>query len=148
MFKDNLIQLRRLKNLSQEQVAAEIGISRQAYAKWESGKTIPDIEKCQKLAEFYQISIDQLASTNSTPGDFVQSPPGKKIWGCATIGQRGQIVLCKGLRESFSLKPGDRLVVCSDEVQGIALIPKEVFEQKMQEAMHLSKNENHEGQEI
>ena len=46
MLKDNLIMLRNIHNYTQEEIAEKIDISRQAYAKWESGVTIPDVEKC------------------------------------------------------------------------------------------------------
>ena len=45
MLKDNLVMLRKLHGYSQEEIAEKIDISRQAYSKWESGATIPDIEK-------------------------------------------------------------------------------------------------------
>ena len=51
MLKDNLVTLRNLYGFSQEEIAGKIDISRQAYAKWETGVTIPDIEKCSLLAE-------------------------------------------------------------------------------------------------
>ena len=51
MLKDNLLMLRGMHGFSQEEIAERIGISRQAYAKWESGATIPDIEKCSRLAQ-------------------------------------------------------------------------------------------------
>lgn len=60
MLKENLIMLRKLKGFSQEEIAEKIDISRQAYGKWESGETIPDIEKCALLAEVYGITIDSL----------------------------------------------------------------------------------------
>ena len=59
MLKDNLIMLRNIHGFSQEMLAEKIGISRQAYAKWESGATIPDIEKCKRLADVYGITIDR-----------------------------------------------------------------------------------------
>ena len=46
MLKENLIMLRTIHGFSQEEIAGRINISRQAYAKWESGATIPDLEKC------------------------------------------------------------------------------------------------------
>ena len=49
---DNLFQLRKLHNLTQEQVAAELGVSRQAVAKWETGETTPDLSNCLALALF------------------------------------------------------------------------------------------------
>lgn len=57
MLRDNLIMLRNLNGFSQEEIAERIGISRQAYAKWESGKTVPDIEKCSLLAEAYGVTM-------------------------------------------------------------------------------------------
>ena len=41
MFSDNLLYLRNLNGLSQEQVAEAVGISRQSYSKWEQGDTFP-----------------------------------------------------------------------------------------------------------
>ncbi len=55
MLADNLIFLRNIKGLTQEQVAEVIGISRQSYSKWEQGETYPDIDKCDKLAKYYCI---------------------------------------------------------------------------------------------
>lgn len=40
MLADNLIFLRNIKGLTQEQVAEVIGISRQSYSKWEQGETV------------------------------------------------------------------------------------------------------------
>ena len=60
MLQENLIMLRSLAGKTQEDIAEVIGISRQAYAKWERGETIPDIEKCGRLAEFYGVTMDSL----------------------------------------------------------------------------------------
>ena len=49
MLKENLIMLRNIHGFSQEKIAEKIDISRQAYAKWESGATVPDIEKSSVL---------------------------------------------------------------------------------------------------
>ena len=50
MFKDNLVQLRKMKSMTQEDIAEEVGVSRQSVAKWESGESIPDLEKSRLLA--------------------------------------------------------------------------------------------------
>ena len=138
MLKDNLIMLRKLHDYSQEQIAEKIGISRQAYAKWERGLTIPDIEKAAALAKVYGITIDGLMKTETIDGIGMlpPAPPGKHIWGTVTIGDRGQIVIPKSARDEFDLKGGDRLIVASDEV-GIALFPTSFFEDKMQQFMGL-----------
>jgi transcriptional regulator with XRE-family HTH domain len=66
---------------SQEEIAEKIGISRQAYAKWESGATIPDIEKCKRLADIYGISIDSLVKTETVDeiGRIPPAPKGKNL---------------------------------------------------------------------
>ena len=128
MLKDNLTMLRKLNGYSQEQISEKINISRQAYAKWESGATIPDIEKAALLAQVYGVSLDSLMKTET------MEDRGKNIWGAVTIGERGQIVIPKAARDNFELKAGDRLIVVSDE-NGIALVPAGYFESKMQELM-------------
>lgn len=138
MLKDNLVMLRKLNGYSQEQIAEKIGISRQAYAKWESGMTMPDVDRAARLAEVYGVTLDSLMKTESTDGIGMipPAPRGKNIWGSAAIGERGQIVIPKAARDEFGLKGGDRLIIVSDE-HGIALIPAEYFESKMREIMEM-----------
>ena len=123
MFKENLIMLRNIHGFSQEEIAAKVNISRQAYAKWESGATVPDIEKCSLLAEVYGVTIDSLmkGDNDEVREELKPAPRGKNIWGTITINDRGQLVIPKAAREKFGLVGGERLVVLSDE-EGIALI--------------------------
>ncbi len=139
MLKDNLLMLRNIHGFSQEAIAEKIGISRQAYAKWETGATVPDIEKCRLLAEIYGTTIDSLVRTEPVEGIGLipPAPRGKNIWGSVAVGDRGQIVIPKGARELFGLTGGQRLIVLSDE-SGIALIPDEAFMENMRNAMERS----------
>lgn len=139
MLKDNLVMLRNLHGFSQEAIAEKTGISRQAYAKWETGATVPDIEKSLSLAEVYGTTIDSLIRTESVEGLGIipPAPRGKNIWGSVAVGERGQIVIPKGARDLFGLTGGQRMVVLSDE-NGIALIPEEVFMSNMRNAMERS----------
>ncbi len=134
MLKDNLIMLRKLNGYSQEQISEKIGISRQAYAKWENGSTVPDISKAAVLADVYGVTVDSLIKTQTADGigPIPPAPKGKNIWGTVTLGERGQFVIPKAAREKFDLKGGDRLIVASDE-NGIALFPANFFESKMRE---------------
>lgn len=129
MLKDNLIMLRKLNGFSQEEIAERISISRQAYGKWESGDTIPDIEKCALLAEVYGVTIDSLIKTQELDNKTViaPAPKGKHIFGNVTLSERGQIVIPKEARELFDLKAGDRLLLLGDENQGLALMKESVF---------------------
>ena len=54
MFSNNLITLRKLKKLSQEELAEKAGVSRQTLSNWETGESLPDIEKAKILADFYK----------------------------------------------------------------------------------------------
>lgn len=141
MLSDNLVLLRQLKRLSQEEIADVIGISRQSYAKWEQGETIPDIEKCDKLAKFYGISIDDLVHHDCSVGKARLAPPpiGKHMFGMVTVGSKGQIVIPKAARDTFHIIDGDSLVVLGDEREGIALIKATVFEEKMMQALEMAK---------
>lgn len=47
-------------NLSQDELAQRMNISRQAISKWETGKSYPDIEKILKLSELFNLSLDEL----------------------------------------------------------------------------------------
>ena len=136
MLKGNLIMLRNMRAYSQEQIAEKIGISRQAYAKWESGATVPDIEKCKLLADVYGVTIDSLIKDEKVEGigTIPPGPAGKNIWGPVTVNDRGQIVIPKAARDKFGIINGTRLVVCSDET-GIALLPVEAFEAGLKDLM-------------
>jgi len=57
---DNLQINRRRMGLSQEELAEKCQISRQAIAKWESGESVPTIEKLIFLADFYKVTLDEL----------------------------------------------------------------------------------------
>ena len=140
MLKENLIILRNIHGFSQEEVAEKIGISRQAYAKWETGATVPDIEKCMRLAETYGVTIDSLVTTTTLDGGETVVPPpkGKNIWGSVTINERGQLVIPKNVRELFGLSGGQRLIVLTDDNEGIALVPVKMFEERMKHAMEFA----------
>ena len=59
-FSENLIELRKLNNYTQEDLAELIGVSRQTLSKYETGESLPDIEKCKQLAEVFSVTIDDL----------------------------------------------------------------------------------------
>lgn len=127
MLSDNLAELRRSKKFSQEQVAEALDVSRQAVAKWESGKTVPDLNKCIALAELYGVSLDDLVQYDSRTAGLPIPPKGKHLFGTVTIGERGQIVIPKKARELFDLHPGDDLLVLGEEGNGLALMRADVL---------------------
>ena len=62
-FNEKLQQLRAGKNLTQEQLAEQLYVSRTAISKWESGKGYPNIESLKCISKFFSVSIDELLSS-------------------------------------------------------------------------------------
>lgn len=126
----NLATLRQMNKYSQEEVAEQIGVSRQSVAKWESGESIPDIVNCDALAQLYNVELNDLIHYDQEQTGIHIPPRGKHIFGIVRVGERGQIVLPKQARDVFKIKPGSRLVVLGDESlehPGIALMKEEFF---------------------
>ena len=61
-FHEKLQELRKHKNITQEELAASLFVSRTAVSKWESGRGYPNIESLKALSKFYSVSIDELLS--------------------------------------------------------------------------------------
>lgn len=61
-FNEKLQQLRKQRNLTQEQLAQQLYVSRTAVSKWESGKGYPNIESLKSISKLFSISIDELLS--------------------------------------------------------------------------------------
>ncbi|MGC3787874.1 helix-turn-helix domain-containing protein [Priestia aryabhattai] len=57
---EQLQKLREQKNMSREELAQEMNVSRQAVYKWENNKGYPDIENLIKLSDLYNITLDKL----------------------------------------------------------------------------------------
>lgn len=60
---NRLVELRKKNNLSQEALAAKLGISRQAVSKWERAEASPDTDNLILLARLYGVSLDELLKT-------------------------------------------------------------------------------------
>ncbi len=59
-FQEKLISLRKAKGLSQEELGAEIQVSRQTVSKWESGQSYPDFQRLVLLSDYFELTLDQL----------------------------------------------------------------------------------------
>ena len=128
MFKDNLLELRKLKHLTQEDLAERVGVTRQAVAKWEAGETMPDLDKSKLLANTLEVSLDDLANYEPKANMGLGVPPkGKHLFGVVTVGDKGQIVIPAKARKTFEIASGDQLVVLGDEAQGLAIMKAENF---------------------
>ena len=56
----NLKNIRKKNDLTQDELAEKLSVTRQAVSNWENGKTEPDIETLTKIAQIFDISIDEL----------------------------------------------------------------------------------------
>ena len=61
---ENLKQIRKENNLSQEQLAEKLGVSRQAVSKWESGQSYPEMDKVLLICKLFNYNIDELMNEN------------------------------------------------------------------------------------
>ena len=57
---DGIQSLRKIKGISQEELADKIGVTRQAVSKWESEQSTPDIEKVILLSDYFDVTTDYL----------------------------------------------------------------------------------------
>jgi transcriptional regulator with XRE-family HTH domain len=68
---NRLVQLRKKNNLSQEELALKIGISRQAVSKWERAEASPDTDNLISLSKIYNVSLDDLLKSEDEVYEYV-----------------------------------------------------------------------------
>lgn len=121
MIDMNIKFLRNNSGMSQEELAEKIGVSRQSVAKWENGESLPDIMKCNEIANLFDTSIDNLVNFPLNEETIVienESDDGKYVFGIVKVGERGQVVIPKYAREIFGISHGDKLLVLGDKSKG------------------------------
>lgn len=64
---EKIMELRKNSGWSQEELADRLGISRQSVSKWETGESMPDIDKIIRMSELWNVSTDYLLKENSEP---------------------------------------------------------------------------------
>lgn len=101
-FAENLKQIRREKQLSQEELAEMLDVSRQAVSKWEQGSGYPEVEKLLLLSTKLNISLDSIMSTeiaqetnkkntNATGTIIITSPHENVIAACYKVLSSGKM---------------------------------------------------------
>lgn len=61
---NKILELRKKNHLSQEELAEQIGVTRQTISKWELEETAPDIKQAKELSKFFQVSLDELVNND------------------------------------------------------------------------------------
>ena len=57
---ENLKKIRKENNLSQEQLAEKLGVSRQSVSKWEAGQAYPEMDKVLQICKLFNLNMDEL----------------------------------------------------------------------------------------
>ena len=76
---ENIYHLRKEKNLSQDELAAALEVSRQSVSKWENNSAVPELEKLVKMSELFGVTLDELVgqpqnAQTSAPAPEVPEP--------------------------------------------------------------------------
>ena len=82
LFNEKLIQRRKERGMTQEDLADRLSVSRQTVSKWENGECMPDADKFIRLADILEISLDELVGREAEPSVRPapeQPKPGKKL---------------------------------------------------------------------
>lgn len=64
MFANQLGFLRRSQQLTQEQLADKLGVTKQSVSNWENGNIMPSVEMLEKIADYFNVSVDYLLGRN------------------------------------------------------------------------------------
>ena len=84
-FSEKIREIRKSKNLTQEQFAEKIFVSRNAVAKWETNRGYPDIQNLITISEKFNISLDELVKEDSKIKNKIISDSLYKRWNYLVI---------------------------------------------------------------
>lgn len=101
---DKLYMLRKKSGLSQEQLAEQLSVSRQAISKWESGQSVPESEKLIAISNYFDVSLDYLlkdeneneSNDNAPETGTIQNTSDRTNW---FLG----VIICVGGTKKLSL---------------------------------------------
>lgn len=104
-FHEHLTRRRKALGLSQEELAAKIGVSRQAVSKWETGDVVPDLNRLLALAEALNTSLDALCGREAAEPPAAAAP-----WGAGGPAEKAPLAAARPLRLSGGLPADGRAV--------------------------------------
>lgn len=71
---EKILHLRTAQNLSQGDLAERLDVSRQSVSKWETGQSVPDLDKIIKLSDLFGVSVDELVREEAQPQPEPKQP--------------------------------------------------------------------------
>ncbi len=111
-----ILEYRKSENMSQEEFAKKIGVSRQAVSKWELDKAYPDLDKLMDICEMFNISIDELVHGNKVMLSDESEPHNESESGNDAEEDRKQVIQRINMTSAGKLRGTHgllRLVVCT-----------------------------------
>ena len=78
-FNEKLIQLRKAKGLSQEELGGQLGVSRQTVCKWELAQSYPDFQRLVLLSDFFELPLDALVKDVDVQEVRAQNLEGERL---------------------------------------------------------------------
>ena len=112
---DKISMLRKQNGWSQEELAEQLGISRQSVSKWESGNAIPDLDKIIKMSKIFGVSTDYLLKDEME--ELVKSEPmvdgGEEDTLCKVSVEEGNRFLELVRKSAIKIAIGVMLCICS-----------------------------------
>ena len=110
-FGEQLKSLRKSKELTQEQAAELLGISKQSVSRWENNSTYPDIMFLPTLASFYGVTVDRLLGADGDENEKMRKQYFENIEQAHRLGDRRTAFLLS--QELYARFPNEREVIIS-----------------------------------
>lgn len=88
-FGENLVNLRKIKGISQEQLAEVLGLTRQTISKWELNQSTPDLQHIVQMCEYFEVSADYLIKGKETASSDIQQPESEQHYTIKPSGTNG-----------------------------------------------------------
>lgn len=110
----NIAGLRRTQNMTQMQLADEVGVSFQAVSNWERGNSMPDISKLPQLAELFSVSLDELLGCNAPLVE--KAAEGKLAEHLRTLEENGIYITAREASEVAPILPPKQMDIIIEQV--------------------------------
>ena len=77
---ERIAELRKEKNMTQETLAAALNVSSQAISKWENNASMPDISLLPRIADAFDVTVDDLFGRRTKPPKYIRSAEDLPVW--------------------------------------------------------------------
>ena len=123
--------------MTQEEMADAMHVSRQTYVRWEAGHVEPSLQNLRRIADYFDVTVDQLLQDNEIEniGRLKVPPKGRYFYGLVTIDDEMKITLPKGACRQFELRARDKLLLLGSDGGGLYMVPPEYLVKRYQQML-------------